>query len=106
MNFLFLVSRQGKVRLSKWYNTFTAKDKARITREVTSLVLNRPPKMCNFVEYKEHKIVYRRYVVRVVRACSRAPFNPRDHARLASSRALPAQLRLPFFHRLRQQGRQ
>lgn len=62
INFLMLVSRQGKVRLSKWYGTYPAKEKTRITREVASLVLNRTAKMCNFVEYKETKIVYKRCV--------------------------------------------
>jgi len=49
------------VRLSKWYGVQTAKDKARITREVAALVLNRAPKMCNFLEWKERKLVYKRY---------------------------------------------
>jgi len=61
IKFLLLVSRQGKVRLSKWYDMYSTKDKARITREVTSLVLNRAAKMCNILEYKEQKIVYKRY---------------------------------------------
>jgi AP-1 complex subunit sigma 1/2 len=58
---VLLISRQGKVRLSKWYGVQSPKDKARITREVASLVLNRAPKMCNFLEWKERKIVYKRY---------------------------------------------
>lgn len=62
IKFLLLVSRQGKVRLSKWYEMYSAKDKARITREVSALVLSRAAKMCNIVEYKEHKIVYKRCV--------------------------------------------
>ncbi len=61
IKFLLLVSRQGKVRLSKWYDMYTAKDKARMTREVTTMVLNRGAKMCNIIEYKETKIVYKRY---------------------------------------------
>jgi Clathrin adaptor complex small chain len=61
IKFLLLVSRQGKVRLSKFYETLSSKDKAKITREVTTLVLNRGAKMCNIVEYKEQKIVYKRY---------------------------------------------
>lgn len=55
------MSRQGKVRLTKWYAMYSAKEKARITREVTSAVLNRGAKMCNVVEYKETKVVYKRY---------------------------------------------
>lgn len=60
IKFLLLVSRQGKVRLAKWYETLSSKDKAKITREVTTLVLNRGAKMCNIIEYKEQKIVYKR----------------------------------------------
>lgn len=56
-----LVSRQGKVRLSRYYETYTGKDKARLTREISALVLNRSAKMCNVIEYKEFKIVYKRY---------------------------------------------
>lgn len=61
IDFILLISRQGKVRLSKWYSTIPTKDKARITREVSSLVLNRAAKMCNFLEWKDKKVVYKRY---------------------------------------------
>jgi AP-1 complex subunit sigma 1/2 len=56
INFLLLVSRQGKVRLSKWYNNVSAKDKTRAVRELTTLVLGRPPKMCNFIEWRDKKV--------------------------------------------------
>ena len=29
--------------------------------KVNQLVITRKPKMCNFVEYKDYKIVYKRY---------------------------------------------
>jgi hypothetical protein len=32
-----------------------------MTREIYNLVLSRPPKLCNFIEWKNYKIVYRRY---------------------------------------------
>jgi AP-1 complex subunit sigma 1/2 len=60
ISFVLLISRQGKVRLTKWYGTYNPKEKARVTREVSSLVLNRAPKMCNFLEWKDQKIVYKR----------------------------------------------
>lgn len=63
IHFLLLISRQGKVRLSKWYDTYSTKDKAKITREVTSAVLDRHQKLCNIIEWKEGKIVYKRSVV-------------------------------------------
>ena len=61
IDFILLISRQGKLRLSKWYSVKDAKEKSRITREVSALVLNRAPKMCNFLEYKDMKLVYKRY---------------------------------------------
>lgn len=57
INFLLLVSRQGKTRLSKWYDHYPTKEKARIIRELTTLVLARPPKMCNFIEWRDKKVM-------------------------------------------------
>lgn len=37
------------------------KDKAKIVKDVSQLVLARRTRMCNFLEYKDTKIVYRRY---------------------------------------------
>jgi len=61
IHFILLVSRQGKNRLAKWYSTSTTKEKTRIIREATNLVLSRPAKLCNMIEYKKYKLVYRRY---------------------------------------------
>ncbi|KAI1850742.1 hypothetical protein JX266_004024 [Neoarthrinium moseri] len=59
--YLILLSRQGKVRLAKWFSTLSPKDKAKIVKDVSQLVLARRTRMCNFLEYKDTKIVYRRY---------------------------------------------
>ncbi|KAL0083556.1 AP complex, mu/sigma subunit [Phycomyces blakesleeanus] len=61
IKWLLLVSRQGKVRLTKWFVTIPPKEKAKIVKDATQLVLARRVKMCNFLEYKDQKIVYRRY---------------------------------------------
>ncbi|KAI9792689.1 MAG: hypothetical protein M1816_001788 [Peltula sp. TS41687] len=61
INYLILLSRQGKVRLAKWFTTLSPKDKAKIIKDVSQLVLSRRTKMCNFLEYKDTKVVYRRY---------------------------------------------
>lgn len=37
------------------------KEKAKIVKDVTALVLARRTKMCNFLEYKDSKVIYRRY---------------------------------------------
>ncbi|KAI9675892.1 MAG: Zn finger-containing GTPase- Activating Protein for ARF [Trizodia sp. TS-e1964] len=52
INYLILLSRQGKVRLAKWFTTLSPKEKAKIIKDVSQLVLSR----------RTHsKVVYRRY---------------------------------------------
>ncbi|KAG6486025.1 hypothetical protein ZIOFF_054595 [Zingiber officinale] len=53
--------RQGKVRLTKWYSPYQQKERATVIRELSGLILSRGPKLCNFVEWKGYKVVYRRY---------------------------------------------
>ncbi|GAX78239.1 hypothetical protein CEUSTIGMA_g5681.t1 [Chlamydomonas eustigma] len=55
------MSRQGKVRLAKWYNTYTQKERAKVAKEITPLILARPAKLCNFLDWKNLKLVYKRY---------------------------------------------
>ncbi len=56
IKFVLLLSRQGKVRLSKWYTTLTQKERAKIIREITPMVLARPLKLCNFLDWKDNKV--------------------------------------------------
>ena len=75
-SYLILLSRQGKVvrpyslvahhgtravcandtpssqRLAKWFTTLSPKEKAKIIKDVSQLVLSRRTRMCNFLEYK------------------------------------------------------
>ena len=62
MRFLLLFSRQGKVRLQKWYVAYPEKEKKKILRELVPIITARKPKMCNFLEWKDLKVVYKRYV--------------------------------------------
>ncbi len=58
----FLISRQGKVRLTKWYSTsLSNKEKQKFIKEINALVLTRNSNMCNFLDYNDYKIVYKRY---------------------------------------------
>ncbi|GAB9475873.1 AP-1 complex subunit sigma-2 [Globisporangium polare] len=66
---VLLVSRQGKTRLAKWYLAASLKEKTRLLREIKGLVLSRPPKQCNFIEFKDKKIVYKRYASLYFIAC-------------------------------------
>ncbi|XP_076880798.1 AP-1 complex subunit sigma-2 [Brachyhypopomus gauderio] len=61
MRFMLLFSRQGKLRLQKWYLPLSDPQKKKISREVIHMVLARKPKMCSFLEWRDLKIVYKRY---------------------------------------------
>ena len=81
MRFVLLLSRQGKVRLAKWYTTYTQKERAKVqwhcsslagasagsrvgasssllqvVRDVTPMVLARALKLCNFLDYRDSKV--------------------------------------------------
>uniref|UniRef100_A0A915LRP4 AP complex mu/sigma subunit domain-containing protein n=1 Tax=Meloidogyne javanica TaxID=6303 RepID=A0A915LRP4_MELJA len=61
IHYMLLFSRQGKLRLQKWYVAYPDKVKKKITRELVTTILARKPKMCAFLEYKDLKVVYKRY---------------------------------------------
>lgn len=61
IHFMLLFSRQGKVRLQKWFTAYPDKQKKKIMRDLVGTTLSRKPKLCSFLEYKDLKIVYRRY---------------------------------------------
>ncbi|KAI1281881.1 AP-1 complex subunit sigma-2 [Halotydeus destructor] len=61
MHYMLLFSRQGKLRLQKWYVANQDKTKKKITRDLINIVLQRKPKHCSFIEFQGLKIVYKRY---------------------------------------------
>nr|XP_011459907.1 PREDICTED: AP-1 complex subunit sigma-2-like [Fragaria vesca subsp. vesca] len=61
IHFVILVSRQGKVRLTKWFSTYSQKERSKVMRELSGIILNRGPKLCNFIEWRGLKVVYKRY---------------------------------------------
>ncbi|GKB26867.1 AP-1 complex subunit sigma-1 [Tanacetum coccineum] len=61
IHFVLLISRQGKVRLTKWYSPYTQKERSKVIRELSGMILTRGPKLCNFVEWRGFKVVYKRY---------------------------------------------
>ena len=69
INFVLIISRQGKVRLAKWYSPFSEQDKAKALREISNMVIGRNKKLCNFLEWQDHKIVWRRYATLHMVAC-------------------------------------
>lgn len=53
---------RGKTRLAKWYAPYTDADKIKLKGEVHRLIAPRDQKhQSNFVEFRQHRVVYRRY---------------------------------------------
>jgi len=61
IQFLLLFSRQGKLRLQKWFVAHQESTKKKVTRELIGTILARKPKMSSFLEWQDMKIVYKRY---------------------------------------------
>lgn len=61
IRYLLLFSRQGKVRLQKWYSAYTDKEKKTIIRELVNTVVSRKARVSSFLEFRDLKIVYKRY---------------------------------------------
>jgi len=61
IHFLLLQNRQGKTRLSKWYSAFEHDEKRQLEGEVYRLVIKRDPQATNFIEFRNYKLIYRRY---------------------------------------------
>ena len=62
--FIFLISRTGRVRLQKFYGPYSLlsrREQGRIVRDVTSVMTARSRKAANVFAYGGGKCVYRRY---------------------------------------------
>lgn len=58
------------MRLTKWFEPYKESQRAEIMRDVASLVLTRSSKMCNVVDWKDNKVVYKRYASLYFVACT------------------------------------
>ncbi|PVH15479.1 uncharacterized protein CXQ87_003321 [Candidozyma duobushaemuli] len=63
IHYLLVLNRQGKTRVAKWFdNAYTEKEKQEHINEIHRLISSRDSKhQSNFVEFKNNKLVYRRY---------------------------------------------
>uniref|UniRef100_A0A0G4FSY3 AP complex subunit sigma n=1 Tax=Chromera velia CCMP2878 TaxID=1169474 RepID=A0A0G4FSY3_9ALVE len=61
IHFLLLISRQGKTRLAKWFVNVPQKERQKTIKDVSHLILHRHQKLCNVIEWRENKLVYKRY---------------------------------------------
>ncbi|GCA62497.1 adaptor protein complex, sigma subunit [Kipferlia bialata] len=61
IDFVLLINRQGKVRLTKWYAPYSEKERTKAIHEVTNKVVGRSSRLCNVVEWRDKRLIYRRY---------------------------------------------
>nr|ACO15306.1 AP-1 complex subunit sigma-2 [Caligus clemensi] len=61
IQYMLLFSRQGKLRLQKYFTAQSEKNKKKMSRDLINNILSRKPKMSSFLEWKDLKIVYKRY---------------------------------------------
>ena len=58
---MILQNKQGRTRLSKWYTTINEDEKIKIQNEVYRTIILRDIKESSIIEYKNYKIVYKKY---------------------------------------------
>jgi len=62
IRFILVQNRQGKTRLSRWFDPYDDDEKVKIRGEVHRVIAPRDSKyQSNFVEFRNYKLVYRRY---------------------------------------------
>mmetsp|Transcript_4850 Transcript_4850/g.5020 ORF Transcript_4850/g.5020 Transcript_4850/m.5020 type:complete len:169 (+) Transcript_4850:38-544(+) len=61
IHMLLLINRQGKIRLVKFYDNFLLTERKKIIKEIAIAVVGRSSKLSNFYEWKNYKVIYRRY---------------------------------------------
>ncbi|XP_027705988.1 AP-1 complex subunit sigma-1A-like [Vombatus ursinus] len=55
------LSRQGKLQLQKWYLAMSDKERKKMVWELMQVVLARKPNMCSLQEWRDLKVVCKRY---------------------------------------------
>ena len=61
IRFILLQNRAGKTRLGKWYMSFSEEEKDKIKGDIHRLITSRHSKATNFIEFRNYKVIYRRY---------------------------------------------
>ncbi|VWU52775.1 AP-4 complex subunit sigma, putative [Hepatocystis sp. ex Piliocolobus tephrosceles] len=61
IEFLLMVNKQGQTRLSQYYNDLTIEEKTILEGELIRKCLSRVDYQCSFLQFREYKIIYRRY---------------------------------------------
>ena len=69
IRYMMLFSRLGKVRLRQFYVSIPIAKQTRMITDAIQLILKRAPKQAAFIDFKDHKLVYKRYASLYVCFC-------------------------------------
>eukprot|EP00927_Polykrikos_kofoidii_P075315 TRINITY_DN71450_c0_g1_i1.p1 TRINITY_DN71450_c0_g1~~TRINITY_DN71450_c0_g1_i1.p1 ORF type:complete len:147 (-),score=33.94 TRINITY_DN71450_c0_g1_i1:77-517(-) len=61
IKFILMVNKQGQTRLAQYYDFLTVRERVTLEGELIRKCLSRSEGQCSFVEYREYRVVYRRY---------------------------------------------
>ncbi|KAH0573674.1 Sigma adaptin [Spironucleus salmonicida] len=61
IHFLLAQNKVGRTRIAKYYVKYTPEERSVLEREVHRIITTRGNKQTNFIDYRNQKIVYRRY---------------------------------------------
>ncbi|EGR33725.1 hypothetical protein IMG5_042370, partial [Ichthyophthirius multifiliis] len=61
IRFILLQNRQGKTRLAKWYVDYDEQEKVKLQSEINRIIVYRDRKQTNFLEFRNYKVIYKRY---------------------------------------------
>eukprot|EP00918_Siedleckia_nematoides_P026765 GHVU01057730.1.p1 GENE.GHVU01057730.1~~GHVU01057730.1.p1 ORF type:complete len:119 (+),score=21.59 GHVU01057730.1:325-681(+) len=61
IRFILMVNKQGQTRLSRYYEFFSVAERVALEGELIRRCLSRTEQQCSFMEYRQYKVVYRRY---------------------------------------------
>mmetsp|Transcript_11646 Transcript_11646/g.16652 ORF Transcript_11646/g.16652 Transcript_11646/m.16652 type:complete len:147 (+) Transcript_11646:73-513(+) len=61
IKFVLMVNKQGQTRLAQYYDFLTVRERVAMEGEIIRKCLSRAAEQCSFVEYRQYRVIYRRY---------------------------------------------
>ena len=59
--YLLIVNKQGQTRFSQYYVPLSISERTALEAEIVRRCISRPLGQCTFVEFRDHRVTYRRY---------------------------------------------
>jgi len=69
IHFFLMQNRQGKTRMAKYYSPFEVDERHQLEKEVHKIVTTRDKRFSNIIEFRNYKLVYRRYASLYISFC-------------------------------------